>query len=113
MLWVTNWKAYQQAIHADEFDLVILDVCVPMWGAGGDGPGGAYDLGHASLLECRSAGYEGPVIFISSNPSGLDLGGDEMASAHFYNDSAGWLDAIAVVRADVSEMESAGEVGHG
>lgn len=110
--WVTNWKAFQKAIHADQsFDLVILDVCVP-FGGDGKGPSGVRSLGNKSRLEARRAGYTGPIIFISSNPSGLDLSGDPKASAYWYNDTAGWCDAVAVVRTTVSEMETDGEVGH-
>ena len=97
--WVTNANSFDDAIGcSQEFDLVILDNCVP-WSK--DDPG-THPYGAAALIGARIAGYDGPVIFISANPRGLDLGGDEKAEAYFYSDTAGWLDAIAVVRAEVS-----------
>lgn len=106
--WVMNWKAFQECVHDGPltcdgpWDLLILDICVPFWAAG-DGPSnnGIRDLGKESRREARRAGYTGPIIFISANPRGLDLGCDPSAHAYFYRDTAGWLGAIAVVRAEV------------
>lgn len=97
--WVTEQQSYRYAIRGpDRFDLVILDNCVPAF----PGAQGTNACGHESLADARLAGYTGPIIFISANPRGLDLSGDPKAVAYFYNDTAGWLDAIAVVRAEVA-----------